>query len=632
MVDNESTLCGWNVLLENRFIESIIYRLKNLFTMLHTDMEIENIEFLNISLILFQKIVKNLKESHLVFIRNIDAFINILWTELPNKLIGNLSNFLSFLMYDDEVKNKIFDYFTNTEIFKRKKNLENEYFLFNKKSIYEVFEKEFNKKNYDLTSGFVILFSQFLKYDLFEKEINEFYNCAIKSYDTNILKTILKTINVKYLTGNDEIIKGISKGIEKDDHLCFIFLEFVLKHLENKNDENELLGFISKDFGLMQNIVRSKCDLFFKFISIFDFNLVSLFLNDDFLERINENLENAFIYLVNACKHNEDFCKFIIRHKDNFNNILEFDLKKLELYSVLSENHIGSLSLSKHDNFLVVPEIQNNEYFNILSNLIVYNFKEGKNIKNFKIKNYEYRDENLENYCKYLKTLICIEEIVEKEILDLLKFECESEFIAELIGFYKSIKKDFYLSYQFESKNLRNRILNSFNMTNNELFIKNFKKCSSFDKFLLFFILDKKNICKDISLILLDELKNLLKENNFNGQNDLLLKQCLNALLHTKNVDEAIKLLKGVTLPESYNDLLMKLCLKNLILRGKEILEIKILEKASLDLQCKCIFLLWTLKVVRASEIRIWVDELRKKIVDEDLEKIRKELQKEMVY
>lgn len=96
-----------------------------------------------------------------------------------------------------------------------------------------------------------------------------------------------------------------------------------------------------------------------------------------------------------------------------------------------------------------------------------------------------------------------------------------------------------------------------------------------------------------------------------------------------QNLDEVIKLLKSIKLPAMYNDLLIKLSIKNMINNGKEIFDIAILSSGNVDLQAKCCFFAWAYKIIKIKTIKKWVEDLRKKIVCDDLEYVRKELQKQ---
>ncbi|KAM0688214.1 hypothetical protein COBT_000535 [Conglomerata obtusa] len=637
MVDEESIIQGWNVLMENGFVSDIFLELQKLHSYLHMDKtnDIEkNLHVINFGLSIFIKAAFSIPKIHPFFIRNIDTIINLLWTELPYKLLGNQFKFISYFIYDDEIRNKIYDYLLSANIFCKRTRLNDflidsgETYIYNKKNIFEIMNEELKQSKFDVTEGFVVLCSNFLKYNLFENEITEFYMCALKSNDKEILSKILSIISMDKLFEQESVLKGIKKGIEKDEQINNIFLEYVIKNAKNLVNKNLLLK-ISKNVDLMNSIVKTRSLLFFPFLELFNPEIFTIFLNDDFLDRINDDIEKGLEYLGKACKDKNDFCRFVLRKKTFFNNIEEQITKKLVIYRILADNFIQDLDLEKSKNHLNVPKFQNNDFFYILYNLIAYKSIKGEDIKKYKIEKYVFNEENLENYCNYLKTLIVFENNVENQISDLLSYNLQNEYIASLIGYYKSIKKDSKNIYPYECISLKSKILNTFNNYDNELFLKTFKKSNLYEKFLLFFILDSKNINKEIFCLIIEEIKMIIKQNNFQGANEYLLKQCLNSLLHTNDLNELIKILNGVILPNSFNDLLIKLCLKNIINQGREVLDLATLMKANLEYQVKCCFLIYAYKLMTIVEIKQWIETLRKQILDDDLEIIRKELLRE---
>ncbi|KAM0676761.1 hypothetical protein BDAP_002673 [Binucleata daphniae] len=764
MVDDESVIKTWEVLLVNGFVNDIFENLKEVYTQLHISNTC-NTDFYNnlkYGIKILASVAAHFKESHTFFIRNFDVVLNLLWTELPYKILGDLFNFVSHLLYDEEVKNRVYDYFVLTKAFYSKNSgkyinkgysnecsntyyhtyNENDHILSNKKNIYEVFEDELKNESFEFTEGLINFFVKLKPENLFEDERNEFFNCAIKSCNLKILSVVLENIEIKKLCEKENIIKAIKRGIEKDEKICELFISFIIRnvtsgscvnsfvgdkeeynksmdggiydgnrygsmydgnrygsvnstipytnHSVRSSSINDLLYVIAQDVVLLNLIVKSKCELFFIFASFFDSNCFVLFLNDDFLERVGENVKLGLEYLASVCSTNDEYCKFVIDNKRYFNNISDNiagngkyngigdttyidDTKQtnfylLKMYNAVSKHFVEEFDIENEEEKLVVKKSECMYFYEILTRIIVHRYEKGENIRKYVVKEYMYSNENIASYCDYLKTLLAIEENVDDEIKYLLSLEIENESIGELIGYYKSVKDECKFEYKFECKKLENIILNmieckrdnnigydrcrniGMNTTeydrnknigmsskctqsdSHDLFVKHFRKASKYEKFLLFLILDTERLSNDevynkkVFGCVIEEIKEMVKNDVSDKQDVLILKQCLNTLLYMKNLDDVVKLLKNVKLPHYFNDLLVKICIKNILNYGKEVFDVSVLERGSIELQVKCCFFSYGYKIMKDKVIKSWVEDLRRKIVSEDLEMIRKDM------
>lgn len=640
MVDNESIEKVWGILNEYNLVHEIISRLKQVRELLHEeniDAFNEDIYFIKYGVLIITVIISTIKETKSFFITHCDSFLNLLWSKLPNDVLAVFFKYCTLLICDEEIQVKVYEYFLHLEIFNRFKRDEiktknrHELFYYNQKTLYDIFDEEFKTDEYVLTTQAVILCSKLLNYGIFENEIFEFYNVAIKSSNSEILMTILQKMVDKKHPISVSTISNIKLAIEKNIDICDTFLNFCIINGQN-GYMNDVFRFTADNINLMYLIFTSKSDHFFRFIRKINSREILVFIGDDFLNRISDSPEEGLNYLIDVCEDNLDLCTFIIKRSSFFNNLSGYDILKLKLYNIVSSINwedfdiILEKNIDTNDKFYL-PEIHTNEYFYIISRIIQREYYESDKYKSYIINNYKYSEDNLSGYCKYIKTLITVDINVEKDIKKLINLNIEHENIAELVGFYRIVKNS-TIKYNFTPKKLLNIILNKIGSFDNDFFFRKFDRASSYEKFLLFFLLDPKEMNDDIFKLIKKEINILVANNPFSVENEALLIHCLNFMTYSKNVDQVIKNFGGTEIPDKFVDLLARINFVNLVHKGKEMLSVKLIKRASIDLQVKICVLSFFHKSLSNEILRDLVFSLRKSVVDENLEFVYKEMQR----
>lgn len=638
MVDKESIECAWNILNENNLIYEILQKLKVVQEILHEEnlnLYNSDIFFIKYGISIINLVLDTIKECKPFFITHSDSFINLLWTKLPNDVLAILFGFTSLLIYDEEIQVKVYEYFQHVEIFNsaKKDDLKKKgglgMYLFNSKTLYDVFKEESKTDVFTLTVPAVFLCSKILNYGMFETEIFEYFNTAIKSSNPEVLLCILQKMIDKKHPITEHVISNIKMGMEKNGDLCDTFLKFCIANCQHGYIDN-IFRFISSNINFMYLIFSSRSEDFFKFIKQMDSREVVIFIGDDFLDRITDNPEDGLEYLISVCKGNVDFSNFVMKRANFFNN-LNNGVLKLKLYDILSENNIDDFEIlldgkNKTDGF-VLPEIQTNEYFNIISRIIQREYQEDGCYKDYVVKKYEHTDENIPGYCKYIKMLITVDINVEKDVKNLVSLGVESENIAELVGFYRTTKNS-DIKYNYTPKKILNMILNKIGSFDNEFFTKKFEQASQYEKFLLFFILDPSKIDNEVIKLIVKEINALVSNDPFSCENDPLLSQCLDFMVYSKKVGQVIRVFNGIDIPDKFIDPLIRINFVGLVNKEREMFSIKHLKRASIDLQVKICVLAFFNKTLNMDVIRELVFNLRKSVVDENLEFLFKEMQR----
>lgn len=643
MVDIESIERVWVILNEYNIIHEILNKLKVVREMLHDEnvnLYHTDVFYIHFGVSVINTVIKNIKESKSFFITHSDSFLNLLWTKLPNNMLSALFEYCSLLIYDEEIQTKVYEYFQHLEIFNqtKKENVKtrntNELFYYNPKTVYDVFEEELSNDTFTLTMNIITLCSKLLNYGMFEREIFEFFSVAIKSSDPEILLTILQKMVDKKYPITENMILNIKYGIEKNGNLCDSFLKFCISN-SNQKYIKDVFIFILNNINLMYLIFSNKSHDFFKFIRQLDLREIVVFIGDDFLDRIADSPEEGLEYLIMNCRDNSDLCNFVIKRSNFFNGLNGMDALKLKLYEVLSEKIKDDFEFTLNaeiatNQVFILPAFYTNEYFNIISRKIECEYHDLENFKSYIIKDYKYKSENIQGYCNYLKTIITIGVNCDKEVKDIVNLNVESESIAELVGFYKAMKNA-DIQYKFIPKKLINVILNKIGSFDNDFFVKKFDHASSYEKFILFFLLNPKEMNEDIFKVIIKEINILVSNNPFSPENKPLLTHCLDFMVYSKSVSHVIKVFNGMEIPDHFVDSLIRINIVGLLNNEKEMFSIKLINRANVDLQVKICVLAFFNKTLSNEYIRNLVFSLRRSVVDENMEFIYKELQRKEV-
>lgn len=630
IVDSESANCVFDVINQHGVLNTIFEMLASAHTYTHPIDESTDpdISFLMFGLKMINKIVFYLPDLLQFFVANCDVFINALWANLNDKILGTLFDFVALLLNDDEVRNKVYDYLVYTELFQSHISRSRQKTSHKGESVYDVFERESKNRKYYFTEGFVRFCSAFVAYKMLEAEIFAFFNVAIESSNPTIVILILEKIGENNFLLNSKILTSIKKGIESDEKICGTFINFVIGLSEKP--QKKVISFVTKDVSFLSLIFSISTAKFFQFLYLIDLNEISMFLGEDLLDRINENAGEGLKFLVYASQKNNEFSRFILRKPEFMNMLCGFDELKLQLYNVICENNPNDFEIaigkSTEKHVFILPEKQTADFYSILSRLVINAFeREGKS-KKYVLKDYIFSDDNIESYCRYLKCLIVIEQSVDKEINYLLGLENENEFIGDLASFSNIIRNTTY-KYALESSFLQTTLLSNLGSKNNNLFVTKYDSATKFDKYLLFFVIDSENITKEVYEITMKQLYSLTGD-LFSDENLLFLRHCLNVLMHYTKLDDAIKFFNTLDINDDFINQVVMLNIINILNDNVEILNMNVLMKASYNLQAKMCFILWLKQLRKNEDIKTWALSLRKHIVDEELDFMVREINK----
>jgi hypothetical protein len=277
--------------------------------------------------------------------------------------------------------------------------------------------------------------------------------------------------------------------------------------------------------------------------------------------------------------------------------------------------------VSREKNSFMIPTLFTSHFFNTFSRMLLYSYfvkKDGHTNYLLKKTDVPLEEDMIESYCRYLKCRLVVGDNIEGHIMDLLALK-ENKAVEDLLGFYRSTRKS-ELQWSIQKYQTRKgEILNRLGTYDNSLFISCFEKASGLEKFLLFFILDKKRIIgrkerkenEEIQRLIHDEVVKLASYGNlFQGENGLILRGCFSILLLFSNIENTLRVLKDVDIPDSFVDLFVRLNLRNMINGGQECLDLSILRRASVDLQINCAFFIYFNKIFNYPRLKEWINVL----------------------
>lgn len=640
MVDQESIEKVWSILNNHNILQDIIEKLNVVQNILHEEnlnLYHSDIYFIKYGVSIIKKIIETVNGCKSFFITHCDSFLNLLWTKLPYDIIAGLFEFTGLLLHDEEIQVKVHEYFLHVEIFNKlksersNKKISDDAFFYNPKTLYNVFEEETKNNDYVLTEKAVFLCSKMLICGMFEEQILDYFVVAIKSSNHKIMLTILQRMidNKQPITEN--MISNIKSGMEKNSNLCDAFLKFCIKNYA-ESCMKSIFKFIINNINIMYLIFSSKSEEFFPFISKIDSKEIISYVNNDFFDRISDNPEKGLEYLLSTLDYNSDFSNLIFKNIDFFNKLNGCDVLKLKLYNVLSEKNYDDFealleSCADNTTHFILPKVYTNEYFYILARIVQRKHENNETFKQYIVNVYDYSLDNLSGYCKYIKTLITCEINVESMVKKLVELNVESENIAELVGFYRVIKKT-NISYNFLPKKLSNALLNKIGTFDNNFFIRKFDQATSYEKFMMFFILNPLELNEDVFKLIIKEISSQVNNDALNVENDYLLVQCLDYMVYSSDVSQIIKIFSGIDIPDRFVDPLVRINVKGLMNKEKSMFNIKLIRRASNDLQVKMCVLGFFYKMFDADVLRELVLSLRKNVVDENLDYIFKEMER----
>ncbi|ORD96755.1 hypothetical protein HERIO_1323 [Hepatospora eriocheir] len=358
--------------------------------------------------------------------------------------------------------------------------------------------------------------------------------------------------------------------------------------LKNSKMIEELINYqirnnVAVDDIILINLIISYPNLnFFKYARLFtDF---SFYIRKEVLNRISEDIKEGITWL-NEC-YTREVGEFVIINCIYFNGLLEKnrDIQPviLKLYSKILDDNISRVRIlikqEKEENSAVDTlyvyddqDLVNEDFFLIFSKQLIYStfYKQGQDNQQF-ILTKSYASSGVINY---IKTKIVCKLDYEKDVNYLITNLVD---IDELIGYLKIVDSDKQFNYKVRNPT----VLTEFNCKNSSYFLKNFKKASQLEKFLLFFSIDEMNL----------QIESLIKAEvlcNLKTTNEVYLEMCLLQLFRCSDLDGMIKILEKNF---SRHSLFAKLALHNLI-KGGKYLNNNIIEFADKTTEARLLFM-----------------------------------------
>lgn len=604
IVDEESAILAFQIFQSNEvysdLFNGINYLLVNQIT---NKQKIDPLDekYLFILLEVVTKILKfawnvhTIKINFLLFIEPIMKYIE---EDVNEDAKSACFDFLTIYLQDSESFLTITEYFQSSS-------------QFSKTKLIQEFDKNFNKK-YFLIVGRLLKFLFYINMNL----SIEMALYALRSEDPSIIESCFELFSKSNLNLYNDIflnIKYIRRAMLKSENLKNILINY---QIENK--------IVFEDVLFINTIMSSSNLNFFKFAKLFvDFGK---FMNEKFLERLVENVEEGLDFLEK--KMSSNIVKFIKNNEKWFNfftkNNMNYYFKITNIYEKMLEID-KNLEISFKDGLLLF-EISTPSMFKILAQKLLFSKYKNKYITN---KYYELTEESLKEYCLYLKIRIFVNNCSEHNLKDNFLDNVEP-LIENLISVNKNIDDllSFYKIVTNKNIDVKNKsMICMLNEISAEKFISNFNYSSYFERFLLFLKLQDKLSYEEKNEIL-KIVKNEIIRINLSlcnsTEDKLIYKQCLLLLLKLDNIDSVIRLIND------YEDknLLLKINIKN-IMTGGTFFNNNCIMQGSFKLQVNAVTILYFNNLLSVSVLRDWISTLYKDGHDnEDLRYLVSDLQK----
>lgn len=510
----------------------------------------------------------------------IDVFLEVLSTKLPLNLKKLIYEILSQLCGTVEINRKIQDFLNSGYI---------------KRNAYMDFEYERLCANFDCTAQLLFLCLG-LSYvpDLLDFAI---HSLSSESPATSIYTLrIFKALKLKEIGGSSH--KYLREACYKDKRVAQEIIDYCIE-----------MRHVIPSVELTKAIMAVESRNFFDYVALFkDF---SIYLNPDFLGRLLDDKKGGIGYLKHC---NDEIARFVVANKKWFNSFVqreedpEIQRLVLEMYSnIAGISKIVDFSFDD-DTAIILPQMYCAPLFKILSRCLLHCFYSGAEFKRYIISDVRVGDEDLEDYCTYIKCKIVAGTDVNVNFV-IQNYAGPS--VDDLVGFYRACGGKAH----FEPLSLRNRIL--VGKKDNSVFVRNYESSSKFEKFMMFNIVNTEELAKsyatqrDFERILKTEFNRFRTEGLDARENVLLARSCMLLLLLLESIDPIVRIMDDISmLPDSLTDLVVAVSVKNLCNGGTAYVHAAA-KKGSVEMQARLLLMLF-IRNLWSNEMHAWAEALKK--------------------
>lgn len=599
MVDEESCVRGYEVISKANLFNDLRRALETISTLSQGEyrrIRPEDERLIYHLLEVMRKVVcrddPGLSFIRLYFMRFIEQLLSMLVGQTSLEIKGVIYGILCGFMYDEDCRDTISEFMKGVRIF-------------SKEAVYTDFERELAAKTFPMAPSF-LEFCMFLE----GKEALGFAMYALRSEDP---ETVMGCLNVIERFVQDKAAGDGARG-NVGSQLLLMAQHIRAAMLRDPQVVSRVVDYqlstrmVINDVSVINVVVSTPLPRFFQYVRLFDD--FSFFMNENFLERLAENECEGFGYLSEVTGSNHEACKFVMNNEDWFNAYVKDNSSvwghAVGIYENLVDYDIENVDVS-FDRGFIIPDVVHPSVFRILGKLILHSVYVKKTPYSSYItdKDYELGESAIKEYCNYIKCRIVVGDNVEERIKYLMR---QYDGIDDLLGYYK-VTTDSQLDVS--SKNL----LLNIDKKDTALFISLFPTASTFEKFLLFFLVGDitPENSRDMERIMKEEVTRITISGSVSPSERLILRQCLVTLLSLNNIDSIVRLVA------EYEDvdLLMRINIRNLVCGGSYF-NSSLVMKGSLDLQICAVFLLHYRSVWDLTALRDWILHLRQECKDDE--------------
>lgn len=527
-----------------------------------------------------RKYATTLEEIRSKFYGFVDAFLEVLATKLPLNLKRLIYEVLGHLCGTSDINRKIQD-FLNTGYIKR--------------NSYVDFEYERLCANFDCTAQLLFLCLN-LSY---VPELLDFaiYSLSSESPTVSIYALrIFKALRFKEIGGCSH--KYLREACYKDKRVAQEIIDYCIE-----------MQHVIPSVELTKAIMAVDSRNFFDYVALFkDF---SIYLNPDFLGRLLDDKKGGIGYLK-CC--NEEIARFVVANKKWFNSFAmreedpEIQRLLLEMYS-----NIACISRTADFSFdnnsaIILPRMYCAPLFRIFSQCLLHCYYNGMDFKRYLIPDVRIGDEDLEDYCTYVKCKIVVGADVN---MNFVIQNYGGPYVDDLVGFYRACGGKTH----FEPLSLKNRILEG--KKDNSIFVRNYESSSRFEKFIMFNIINTEELIQSYATqraferILKTEFNRFRIEGLGTKENLLLARNCMILLLLLESIDSIVRIIDDISvLPDSLNDLAVAVSVKNLCNGGTAYVH-SAAKKCNIEMQARLLLMLF-IRNLWSNEMYAWAESLKK--------------------
>lgn len=531
-----------------------------------------------------RKYANTLEEIRSKFYGFVDAFLEVIATKLPLNLKRLIYEALSHLCGTSHINRKIQDFLNSGYI---------------KRNAYVDFEYERLCANFDCTAQLLFLCLG-LSY------VPELLDFAIHSLSSEspavsiyALK-IFRTLRFKELGGCSH--KYLREACYKDNRVAQEIIDYCVE-----------MQHVIPSVELTKAIMAVDTRNFFDYVALFkDF---SIYLNPDFLGRLLDDKKGGIGYLK-CC--NEEIARFVVANKRWFNNFAmreedpEIQKLLLEMYSnIACISRIVDFSFD-NESAIILPRMYCAPLFKIFSQCMLHCFYNSMDFKKYLIPDVRVREEDLEDYCTYVKCKIVVGADIN---INFVIQNYGGPYVDDLVGFYRACGG----KANFEPLCLKNRILEG--KKDNSIFFRNYESSSKFERFIMFNIVNTEELAQSYATqraferILKIEFNRFRTEGLETKENLLLARNCMLLLLLLENIDSIVRIIDDISvLPDSLSELAVSVSVKNLCNGGTAYVH-STAKKGNIEMQARLLLMLF-IRNLWSNEMYVWAESLKKSARD----------------